>query len=50
MDYSEKTDELDSLMYEMESLGIVTFNTVVVQGEQNILLSLTCQFNIITML
>ncbi|CAB4031957.1 Hypothetical predicted protein, partial [Paramuricea clavata] len=35
VDYTHRHDELESLIYEMESMGIVTFNTVVVfQGEQ----------------
>ncbi|XP_028394084.1 exocyst complex component 8-like [Dendronephthya gigantea] len=35
VDYTYRHDELDALIYEMESMGIVTFNTVVVfQAEQ----------------
>jgi hypothetical protein len=30
VDYTHRHDELESLIYEMESMGIVTFNTVVV--------------------
>jgi hypothetical protein len=30
VEYTYRQDELESLIYEMESMGIVTFNTVVV--------------------